>query len=172
MANPSSDLESGRNSPPPDATGSIDAFLGWDHRRLDVLFADARTLAESGKAAEALVPYDAFASGLEAHIAAEEEIVFPVFDESTGMRGMGPTAVMRIEHGEIRPLLAAIRASLAAGDLDAFHASAASLEGLLSMHNRKEEQMLYPAIDQIAAADGATAELVRRSREKMGFPER
>lgn len=156
-------------SPPADTSDSIDAFLTWDHDRLDGLFDDARELANAGDAAEAAKPFDTFLRGLMLHIMAEEDILFPVYDRGSGLRGMGPTSMMRAEHNEIRALLDAMSKALKGQDLETFQAGASDLEDLLSMHNDKEEQVLYPSLDELVNKEGRMAELMKRTRKEMGF---
>ena len=48
--------------------------------------------------------FEKFKFGLHRHIAWEEEILFPLFEEKTGMTDGGPTFVMREEHRQIKAL--------------------------------------------------------------------
>ncbi len=82
------------------------------------------------------------------HIAWEEQILFPLFEDLTGMKDMGPTAVMREEHRQIEAALEAIHAKVEHRDLDSAPQEAALME-VLKFHNDKEETILYPAIDHM-----------------------
>ena len=98
----------------------------------------------SGKANDC---FREFKGGLERHIAWEEDILFPLFEEKTGMTGTGPTEVMRMEHEQIKQLLEAIRHCLQLGtECDS---GGAALIEILDAHNQKQEQILYPAIDDL-----------------------
>ena len=128
------------------AQESITGFYEQDHARLDALFqeflANKRSNPEATEAA-----YRQFAAGLTRHILWEEQLLFPPFEAKTGMSGMGPTAVMRMEHRQIIQLLEAIRHKLERRDL-AKDTEEAALVALLGAHNLKEEHILYPLMDE------------------------
>ena len=63
------------------------------------------------------------------------------------MRGTGPTEVMRMGHRQIKQLLEAIRQGLQQGT--ASDSDEAALVEILHAHNQKEEQILYPATDEL-----------------------
>ncbi len=140
---------------------TVTGFLTDDHRRLDAILAEALGLAARGDFASARARYGEFASGLDRHIDMEERVLFPAFEAASGMRGSGPTEVMRHEHVEIRRLLAALRGALAADDGAEAQALAVELDDVLGPHNHKEERILYPMSDQFAGEQGG-GELVRR----------
>jgi len=106
--------------------------------------------------------FQEFKAGLERHIVWEEEILFSVFENKTGMTG-GPTQVMRWEHQQIRGFLEAIAGKLAAGT-DATGDDEAGLLAVLGPHNHKEENILYPMIDQVN--DGAERTKIFAEMEK------
>ena len=68
---------------------------------------------------------------------------FP-FEETTTMR-MGPTEVMRGEHKQLRALLDAGRAALAARDEDEFTGNGETLLIMMQQHNVKRERALSHA---------------------------
>jgi uncharacterized protein (DUF2249 family)/hemerythrin superfamily protein len=147
-----------RPAPGPRGVGE---HLGTDHRRLDGLFAETCELARRGAVEAAGVRFADFRAGLEHHIEAEEKVLFPAFEQATGMHGAGPTEVMRIEHIEIRRLMAEVAAALAAGGGERAREIAGRLEQVLRLHNMKEENVLYPMSDHLAG-DAGRDELVRR----------
>lgn len=126
---------------------TIAGFMGEDHDRLDRLFLKFRgaKYCDPGGAREF---FSDFCSGLLRHIAWEEEVLFLRFEERTGMRHAGPTVVMRMEHKQIKDFLDRIGTGLAADGVrtDEWEAG---LETVLKEHNRKEEGILYPAMDRI-----------------------
>ena len=65
---------------------------------------------------------------------------------------MGPTVVMRGEHDEFRALLLQMIRQLDASDLDGFLGNADTFLILMQQHNLKEENVLYPMMDQALAA--------------------
>ncbi|HAJ76949.1 MAG TPA: hypothetical protein DCM64_10900 [Gammaproteobacteria bacterium] len=123
-------------------------FMSIDHDRLDDLFEEFNKLAKSdmGKAKSL---FDNFRAGLQRHIIWEEDILFPIFERATGMHETGPTAVMRMEHGQIKNILAAIHEKVLAGESDGIDGLGTQLLGVLGPHNVKEENILYPAIDDL-----------------------
>lgn len=130
---------------------TIAAYYKEDHDRLDELFKTFQTLKRSDftKAMEA---FKEFKVGLQRHIVWEEELLFPLWEEKTGMIEDGPTPVMRYEHSRIRQLLDAIHQRVEGQSLDTDQDEQAVIN-LLSSHNRKEERALYPAIDNVTNAD-------------------
>ena len=124
---------------------TISGYYAADHDRLDELFARYRSL-KANEPMAARATFDEFRSGLQRHIAWEEDILFPVFESYTGMRHSGPTAVMRAEHRQIEHCLDVIGKGLHEGD-GATDDDDARLLSILESHNFKEEQVLYPAID-------------------------
>ncbi|MBI4003709.1 MAG: hemerythrin domain-containing protein [Candidatus Omnitrophica bacterium] len=127
-------------------TQSIRGYYGHDHDRLDDLFKQFQAFKRNNLP-KAKNSFRRFKIGLQRHIVWEEEILFPLFEEKTGMKGMGPTEVMRMEHRQIKQLLEAIHQNLQRQDSEHDSEEAALLE-VLGAHNQKEEQILYPAIDQ------------------------
>lgn len=130
---------------------TITAFYEGDHDRLDELFKTFQTVKGSDfpKAQEA---FKEFKIGLQRHIVWEEELLFPIWEEKTGMVEDGPTPVMRFEHDQIKQLLDAIHQKVETKNLSTEQEEHALLN-LLSSHNRKEERALYPAIDNVISSD-------------------
>jgi len=117
-----------------------------DHNRLDALFGRFQEL-KSKNPEEAKQNFCPFRRGLFTHIKWEEEILFPIFEEKTGMKENGPTSVMRAEHIEIKDLLDKIREKIKTEDFNIAELEN-SLSEVLKDHNNKEENILYPWIDQ------------------------
>jgi hemerythrin superfamily protein len=136
-------LDNGTTAPPDCVT-----LLGLDHRRLDAILADAKRWLATGDLQRAYARFSAFRHGLEHHIVAEEEILFPTFEALTGASGGGPTHVMRMEHAEIRWLMAEVASNLERGGDEGHTTPLAALTARVYAHNRKEERILYPATDQ------------------------
>ncbi len=130
---------------------TITALYEKDHDRLDDLFKTFQTSKRSdfAKAKEA---FKAFKVGLQRHIVWEEELLFPTWEEKTGMIEDGPTPVMRFEHEQIKKLLESIHQKVEQQNLESDQEEQALLN-LLGSHNRKEEKALYPAIDNVTNAD-------------------
>ena len=129
----------------------IAAHYKEDHDQLDELckIFQASKGSDFAKAKEA---FKEFKVGLQRHIVWEEELLFPMWEEKTGMIEDGPTPVMRFEHSRIKQLLDAIHHKVEGQSPDTDRDEEA-LVNLLSSHNRKEELALYPAIDTVTNAD-------------------
>lgn len=139
----------------------MSSFLLDDHRRLDGLFREFQRLVTQ-EVVSADETFSRFVRGLERHLEWEEELLFPLFEQRSGMTGVGPTAVMRAEHRCFKVLLDRIQDRLSAG---------LSLDGLdkelfdaLTVHNRKEEALLYPWLDGLLSEEEAGM-LVNRMRD-------
>ncbi|MEB2345414.1 MAG: hemerythrin domain-containing protein [Deltaproteobacteria bacterium] len=143
------------------APETVTDLFGRDHRRLDALLADAKRALAAGEPARATPLFTAFREGLERHIVAEEEILFPAFEELTGVTA-GPTRVMCAEHVDIRKLLGEIASRLEQGSEGGYTTPLASLTALLYAHNGKEERILYPATDRAASSAGTLEALVAK----------
>ncbi len=139
----------------PTSLRKIGEALSWDHDRLDALELAAFRARANGDLQSAFDLYADFAAGLNRHIAFEESIVFPAFEDRAGLpASAGPTAMMRAEHRQIRALLNQIDGGI--GD------AASSVEevrrdflALLAEHNLKEERVLYPTVDRLMGLEEA-----------------
>jgi hemerythrin-like domain-containing protein len=152
--------ESGITAPPECLTH----LLSLDHRRLDAILAAAKQSLHSGDIVRGFARFSEFRDGLERHIAAEEEVLFPMFEALTGGAGGGPTHVMRLEHREIRRLMGEIASELERHGGDGHTTPLAALTARIYAHNGKEERILYPAMDQAARDADALEALLRRIR--------
>ena len=125
---------------------TITHYYETDHDRLDELFKKFQALKRSDypKAKE---HFKEFKFGLQRHIVWEEEILFPLFEQKTGMTHGGPTEVMRQEHRLIGKYLEDIHQKVKIANPESDD-DENMLLNTLSMHNQKEEQILYPAIDR------------------------
>jgi regulator of cell morphogenesis and NO signaling len=142
---------------------SITEYFETDHNRLDELFENFQKWKSKdySKAKEYFV---SFKFGLQRHIIWEEEILFPLFENATGLFNEGPTRIMRLEHRMIGDKLEIIHKKVQAKDPNSDR-DEKDLLMLLSSHNEKEEKILYPAIEQIADKSGASKEVFKKMRE-------
>lgn len=144
--------------------GAIFEFMSRDHDRLDAIFKQFLAAPDAGQARDLFTQFD---TGLRAHIVWEEEMLFPPFEEQTGMRDSGPTAVMRREHREIKQLLQTI------GDAVGERAPADAVSALIDVlteHNQKEEQILYPWLDESLSREDTSSVLAQiRQSQALGM---
>lgn len=117
------------------------------HRSCDDQLLAVEQAVNSGDWEAARSYFRRFQEAMIEHFAAEETLLFPLFEQHTGMY-RGPTQVMRGEHLQIRQLLAAAEAVLGAADSDEYLDSAETLLIMIQQHNVKEENILYPMCDQ------------------------
>ncbi len=130
----------------------ISEFMTQSHRECDELFAVAEAAAGDGDLARTRQAHAAFAAALLHHLAMEENVLFPDFEAATGMTA-GPTAVMRMEHGQMRGLFTQMQQALDSAALEGYLGAAETLLILIQQHNMKEEHMLYPMCDRAVGDD-------------------
>ena len=139
---------------------TISSFLTKDHRACDEEFANLENAVASDNWEESAIKLNKFITDLLHHFDMEEKVMFPTFEEVTGMT-QGPTMIMRMEHDQMRQLLNALQEDLDKKDKNHFFGVSESLMMLMQQHNMKEEQMLY------AMADVHLAALVPQILENM-----
>ena len=137
------------------AEAKISVTFEQDHERLDNLFQtfQEQKRKDFARAKEAFV---AFKFGLQRHIVWEEDLLFPKWEENSGMAEGGPTQVMRTEHRLIGDCLEAIHRKVQAQSPDSDREEQRLLE-LLKSHNMKEERILYPSMDQVISEEERAA---------------
>ena len=118
-----------------------------DYERLDSLLKTFQTIRESDTV-QAQRFFLEFKTGLENHMRWEEDILFPLFEEKTGLRGWGPTEKMRAEHDEIRQMLIVFEEMMTNHHV-CTDIQQDDLLMLLSTHSIKEENALYPLLDKL-----------------------
>lgn len=135
----------------------VNEALGWDHDRLEGIEAAAFAAREAGEFEKTRDLFAAFVTGLRRHIAFEEALLFPTFEQGLGFSPhAGPTAVMRFEHEQIVSLLTQLAGEIAVAG-SAAEETRAQLHGILGEHNLKEEQIVYPHTDSAVGPDEADA---------------
>jgi len=123
---------------------NIKEFMTEDHRNCDEIFAQMED-AVASKNGEALSKFEAFQDALTNHFKMEEMVLFPMFEEKTGMTE-GPTKVMVMEHEQMRELVSKMANAIEANNKDKFFGLSETLMILMQQHNMKEEQMIYTMI--------------------------
>ena len=136
----------------------ISAPLIADHRYCDGLLATAEHAAQRADWAACRKHFDQFSTAMHHHFEVEENVLFPAFEQATGMT-MGPTAMMRSEHERMRSLLDDMNAAITAGGGDDYLGLSETLLLYMQQHNLKEENVLYPMSEQALA--GSDIDLTR-----------
>ncbi len=130
---------------------TIAQYFEADHSRLDSLFKQFQNKKKESMA-EAKAYFKSFNNGLKRHIIWEEDVLFPAFEQKSGMKAGGPTFVMREEHRQIGAALERIHDKVRRADSSSEEDEQVLL-GILAGHNQKEEQVLYPAIDKFLSEE-------------------
>lgn len=126
---------------------SIKNIMTDDHKRCDDYFAQAEGFAMDRDWDNAILMTTKFHQAIEQHLNQEETKLFPAFENATGMQ-QGPTMVMRSEHEQIRELLQQLDTAATDQNNDRYLGLSETLHIFMQQHNMKEEQILYPMIDQ------------------------
>jgi hemerythrin-like domain-containing protein len=139
-----------------DIESGLAAFFTQDHRDCDSRWADVEELLDTADVETALPAWQKFNTSMLRHLDMEEQVLFPAFDSRSGMGGGGPTAMMRMEHQQMRGLLDQIGEAMDAGDAQEAMDIGDTLLMLIQQHNVKEEGMLYPMAQNMLASEWAT----------------
>lgn len=130
---------------------SITTWMQQDHVDIDAIAERAAAAAEAGDWAALEREGNAFLQRLRVHIEMEEDVLFPAFEQRTGMAEAGPSVQMRMEHVQMQPVLVEMKAAVAARDGAGYRRASKALLDILVPHNQKEEQMMYPMLDDSVA---------------------
>lgn len=130
------------------APRTVSEYLNWDHRRMEEILADAMALAQAGNWEEARPRFAEHAIALLHHAFIEDAILFPAYDKATGNLPDGPTALMMQEHHDVRAGIDRIQYAAKERDLDALEDAHAALLDVAAEHHAKEEEILFPSIDE------------------------
>lgn len=139
------------------ASSRIAGFFAADHRGMGALLIGIQ-FASLGERRRRFKEFDRH---LERHIRWEEDVLFPAACEKHPALKSGPVAVMLAEHREIRTSKAAAFLALRWGDMPAVAAAERRMLQVLSHHNAKEEQFLYPFCDRALSREEVDAILGR-----------
>lgn len=145
------------------APQTLSEFMTQDHRSCDASLTDVENAVSAERWADAASAFTCFHDALVAHLAREEEVLFPALEMAMG-GPMGPTQVMRMEHRQMHQLVSALEASIGARDRAAFLSASDTLLVLIQQHNMKEERILYPMLDR--ALGGRTGALLDELRAR------
>ncbi len=141
-------------------TPSVHAVLEAEHKWIDERFGQFQRDLEADRTDPR--PFEEATRKLHRHIYLEEELLFPRV-ETRGLAG--PIVLMAQEHGEICRQLTVVGDLLASGaEPSRIRKAFGTLLVLLAEHNAKEEQILYPASDQLLT-EQELAEMVPQLEE-------
>ena len=145
------------------AAPTITEYYSEDHTRLDGLF-ESYLKSKGGNSEKALSLLEQFKSGLEQHMAWEEAILFPEFDERIPSPDEeSPTVDLRFEHEQLREYLEIVLRKMKENNRDTGK-DEARLGELLAAHNWAEETGVYVRLDK-ALNDSTRAEIYQRMKD-------
>lgn len=124
--------------------------MATDHKRCDELYAQAELFVSKNNWNDAQKLASNFIDALLSHFKHEEEVLFPTFEEMSGMQH-GPTEMMRHEHEQMRALVNELKVALTEQNQERYLGISETLLIYMQQHNMKEEQILYPMIDEVCA---------------------
>lgn len=141
---------------------SIHNYLSSDHRHCDEVLASLESTIAEKRWSDASKRLSEFTHDMLRHLKCEEEILFPAFEEETGMSG-GPVMVMKMEHEQMREILSEIPDALTNKNSDRLLGLTETLMILVQQHNSKEEQILYNMCDMHLS--GMATTLIEKMKE-------
>ena len=133
---------------------TIAEYMADDHQACDVKFADAETAALADDWSKTETAFKAFRDDMARHFRREEEVLFPTLTSAGGPSG--PVHIMLMEHAQIKELLKQMGAAVERKDAQQYSGLSETLLMVMQQHNHKEENILYPIMDQILAAQRET----------------
>ena len=129
---------------------TISTLMQDNHRHCDELYAATEEAVVDQDWGVAQQHWAAFSNEFNRHITEwEEGRLFPALEAANGPPG--PIAVMRSEHEQMRAVVAQLSEAVAAREQQQFLGLGETLMLLTQQHNMKEENILYPIMDQLIA---------------------
>lgn len=125
---------------------TINKHLSSEHRHCDESLANLEAAVAKNKWDEASALSTQFTEEMQRHFNREETILFPAFEQKTGMTA-GPTMVMRMEHVKMKELMGQLPEAISNKNSDRVLGITETLMIFIQQHNGKEEQMLYNMCD-------------------------
>ena len=117
---------------------TISNFMSDDHRRCDDVFAEVEQALAAGDWAAASERFSIFTRACWCTSRPRKRCCFRPLSARPALT-MGPTQVMRNEYVQMRALMDAAAASLAAGDAEGYSGNAETLLIMMQQHNMKEK---------------------------------
>jgi hemerythrin-like domain-containing protein len=121
------------------------------HRQCDEAFAKLENLVGEKNWSNPGA-FEDFHSIMTRHFQTEETVFFTALEEKVG-GPIGPTMMMRQEHQQMSILLEQMKDAFAAKDREKFLSVSDTWMMITQQHNMKEEEVLYPMLDEHLEAD-------------------
>ena len=131
----------------------LSSFMKEDHRACDNEFANMENAIADDNWVEGKKLFEKFSEDLIYHFDMEEKVMFPAFEARSASAHCNPTPVMLMEHAQMKQLVESMEEELNSKNKDKFFGLSETLMMTMQQHNMKEEQMMYPMIDQAMAEE-------------------
>ena len=125
---------------------AIHDYLASDHRHCDESLAKMEEAISKNNWENATLLSKEFITSMLRHFNCEENILFPAFEDTTGMT-QGPTMMMRMEHEQMKEMLDELSEAIEQKNIDRALGTSETLMIYIQQHNGKEEQILYNMCD-------------------------
>ena len=130
---------------------TIAEFMTDGHKACDYKFADAEEAALADDWGKAAAAFNAFRDDMLRHFRMEEDVLFPALKSAGGPSG--PVHIMLMEHAQIKELLKQMGAAVERKDAQEYGGLSETLLMVMQQHNNKEENILYPIMDEILGSE-------------------
>lgn len=144
---------------------TVNAYLTWDHDRLDKLLANVADLAQKGDAKHVERQLAHYERGMRRHMRIEEQILDQLYAFDRTGATKSPTQTLQAEHGEIARQLDEMHQAGAAHDLGKLNAKAVGLQAHIAGRHARQQTELYPLVDSLLGAAEAQKLITRLRAE-------
>lgn len=121
--------------------------LAEHHRRCDALFATAREAAASARPQVLVVRVSELREALLSHFRYEEEHVFPLYEQASGLEGA--TEWLCAQHDDMRGMLWLLGTISPEAERDRCQSELAALQAAFDAHAADEEKRMYPVFERL-----------------------
>jgi len=131
-------------------SATITQTMTQDHKHCDELFTQLDSLITDEQWDQAHTQFSSVADNILFHFNYEEQTLFTEFETTTNNLS-GPTMIMRQEHEQIRDLLNELKKTIDSKNYERYLGLSETINIFIQQHNIKEENILYPMIDDACA---------------------
>src|SRR5512145_2140383 len=121
--------------------------LADHHRRCDELFSAARNAAVAGRTDVLAARVGALREALLAHFRYEEEHIFPLYEQASGLEGS--TEWLCAQHDDMRGTLWLLGTISPEAERDRYQSELAALQAAFDAHAADEENRMYPVFERL-----------------------
>jgi DUF438 domain-containing protein len=121
--------------------------LAEHHRRCDTLFTAAREAAAAARPQGLAARVSALREALLTHFRYEEEHVFPLYEQASGLEGA--TEWLCAQHDDMRGMLWLLGTISPEAERGRYQAELAALQAAFDAHAADEEKRMYPVFERL-----------------------